>query len=134
MLRSAFYDPEKGRVYLPLEILSGAGAGASQVVFTNPLEIVKIRMQLQGELAMTKPGGAAVNSQSAMAIVRELGFTGLYKGASACFMRDVPFSAIYFPTYAAAKRELSKNDSELKPHHLLLAGAMAGKFYIILKI
>ncbi len=43
MLRGAFYDPEKGRVYLPLEILSGAGAGASQVIFTNPLEIVKIR-------------------------------------------------------------------------------------------
>ncbi len=83
-------------------------------------------MQLQGELLRNASPGVAVHRQSAISICRELGFTGLYKGASACLMRDVPFSAIYFPTYAAAKRELSKNEPELKPHHLLLAGAMAG--------
>jgi solute carrier family 25 aspartate/glutamate transporter 12/13 len=30
-----------------LKVLAGCGAGASQVVFTNPLEIVKIRLQVQ---------------------------------------------------------------------------------------
>lgn len=39
-----------GRINLPCEILSGACAGASQVVFTNPLEIVKIRLQVAGEI------------------------------------------------------------------------------------
>jgi solute carrier family 25 aspartate/glutamate transporter 12/13 len=29
----------------------------------------------------------------------------LYKGASACFLRDIPFSAIYFPTYDYLKKE-----------------------------
>lgn len=47
-------------------------AGASQVIFTNPLEIVKIRLQVAGEIT-TGPRVSALN------VVRELGFFGLYK-------------------------------------------------------
>ena len=42
-------------------------------MFTNPLEIVKIRLQVAGALAS---GGQKV---SALGVVRELGFFGLYK-------------------------------------------------------
>lgn len=38
-----------GRIRLHQEMLSGAGAGFFQVAATNPMEIVKLRMQLQGE-------------------------------------------------------------------------------------
>jgi solute carrier family 25 aspartate/glutamate transporter 12/13 len=44
-------------------------------MFTNPLEIVKIRLQVAGEIA----GGAKI---SALSGVKELGFFGLYKGKS----------------------------------------------------
>lgn len=47
-------------------------AGGSQVIFTNPLEIVKIRLQVAGEIA----GGSKVR---AWAVVKELGLFGLYK-------------------------------------------------------
>ena len=47
-------------------------AGGSQVVFTNPLEIVKIRLQVAGELATGRSIGA-------LSVVKELGFMGLYK-------------------------------------------------------
>jgi solute carrier family 25 aspartate/glutamate transporter 12/13 len=76
--------------------------------------------------------GKTLPKQSAVSIVKELGIIGLYRGTAACLMRDVPFSAIYFPTYAAAKRELAPSNIELKPHHLLLAGAMAGTDVYIL--
>merc|ERR1719336_1260702 len=79
------------------EVLAGATGGASQVMFTNPLEIVKIRLQVAGEVV------SGATKVSAMGVVRELGFFGLYKGAKACFMRDIPFSAIYFPAYAHLK-------------------------------
>ena len=40
-----------------------------------------------------------------MNVVKELGFFGLYKGATACFLRDIPFSMIYFPTYATLRKQ-----------------------------
>lgn len=135
MLRDAFTNPDKINeanrgLYLPLEILAGAGAGASQVVFTNPLEITKIRLQVQGETEsmMVAAGQTPPPRKTAFAIVKELGVRGLYKGAAACLLRDVPFSAIYFPCYAAAKSWLASQteDGKLRPHHMLIAGAIAG--------
>ncbi|XP_036322720.1 calcium-binding mitochondrial carrier protein Aralar1-like [Rhagoletis pomonella] len=101
------------------EIMAGGCAGASQVVFTNPLEIVKIRLQVAGEIA----GGAKVR---ALSVVRDLGLFGLYKGARACLLRDVPFSAIYFPAYAHTKSLFADEDGYNHPLTLLAAGAIAG--------
>ena len=94
-------------------------------MFTNPLEIVKIRLQVQGEVAKTVEG---VPRRSAMWIVKNLGLVGLYKGASACLLRDVPFSGIYFPTYNHLKRDLfgESPNKKLGIVQLLTAGAIAG--------
>ncbi|CAB1350746.1 unnamed protein product [Coregonus sp. 'balchen'] len=89
-----------GSIPVPAEILAGACAGGSQVIFTNPLEIVKIRLQVAGEITT----GPRV---SAISVIKDLGFFGLYKGAKACFLRDIPFSAIYFPCYAHVKAYMS---------------------------
>jgi len=63
-----------------------------------------------------------------MWIVKNLGLVGLYKGASACLLRDVPFSMIYFPTYAHLKRNLfgESQTKKLGVLQLLTAGAIAG--------
>ncbi|KAI4491263.1 hypothetical protein M0802_010297 [Mischocyttarus mexicanus] len=96
--------------FLPVygEIISGACAGGSQVIFTNPLEIVKIRLQVAGEIA----GGTKVRAWSV--------------GAKACFLRDVPFSAIYFPMYAHIKAKLADEGGYNTPLSLLFSGAIAG--------
>jgi len=130
LLRQAFTNPDKGEIYFPLEILSGAGAGASQVVVTNPLEVVKIRLQMQGETEtmLRAAGKVPPPRKTALDIVKELKLAGLYRGTTACLLRDVPFSAIYFPAYAAAKTAIaaSSEDGRLRPHHMLIAGALAG--------
>ncbi|TRZ02101.1 hypothetical protein DNTS_004795 [Danionella cerebrum] len=108
-----------GSVPLTAEIFAGGCAGGSQVIFTNPLEIVKIRLQVAGEITT----GPRV---SAFSVIRDLGFLGLYKGAKACFLRDIPFSAIYFPCYAHTKAALTEEDGRVGPGRLLLAGALAG--------
>jgi len=120
-LREKFQRPG-GHIDLPMEILAGMGAGASQVIFTNPLEIVKIRLQVQGEAVKF-----GVQPKGALTIVRELGLTGLYKGAAACLLRDIPFSGIYFPTYAFMKEWLT-DPNKGKPDGitLLMAGTIAG--------
>lgn len=46
---------------------------------------------MQGE--MIRETGAA--AKGAVHVIRQLGLVGLYKGAGACALRDVPFSMIY---------------------------------------
>jgi solute carrier family 25 aspartate/glutamate transporter 12/13 len=62
----------------------------------------KIRLQVQGETA--KVEGA--KPKGAIHIIRQLGILGLYKGSSACLLRDIPFSAIYFTSYSHLKSDV----------------------------
>ena len=55
-------------------------------MFTNPLEIVKTRLHVAGEIC----SGARV---SALKVVKDLGLAGIYKGSAACFLREIPFLA-----------------------------------------
>lgn len=115
--------------HLPLwgEVLAGCGAGTCQVVVTTPMEMLKIQLQDAGRLAAQRsvqtpaqaaspgPAPSMVGSSpqawpkppqrpSAIGITVQLlktrGLAGLYKGAGATLMRDVPFSMIYFPLFA----------------------------------
>ncbi|KAI2794237.1 Calcium-binding mitochondrial carrier protein Aralar1 [Penicillium oxalicum] len=105
LVRGALTDKDTGKMWYPHEILAGGTAGACQVVFTNPLEIVKIRLQVQGEIAKNVEG---VPRRSALWIVKNLGLVGLYKGASACLLRD------------------DRHTNKLGVVQLLTAGAIAG--------
>ncbi len=88
-------------------------------MFTNPMEIVKIRLQMA---AMNE----AAARPSALTVVKELGFLGLYKGATACFMRDIPFSMIYFPTYASFRSYFQGDKAVPSPSDLFISGGLAG--------
>lgn len=90
LARGFFTNKDNGKIWWPHEVISGGLAGACQVVFTNPLEIVKIRLQVQGEVAKTMQGAPR---RSAVWIVKNLGLVGLYKGASACLLRDGEFQS-----------------------------------------
>ena len=70
---------------------------------------------VQGEAA-AKGALDGVPKRSAIWIVKSLGLVGLYKGAAACLLRDIPFSGIYFPVYAHFKSDLfheGKNGKKL---------------------
>ncbi|XP_024532617.1 calcium-binding mitochondrial carrier protein Aralar2 isoform X1 [Selaginella moellendorffii] len=73
-----------------LELIAGSGGGFSQVVFTNPMEIVKVRLQTQ----------TTSNKRGFCEVVKELGFRGLYHGAGVTLARDIPSSGIFFACYA----------------------------------
>ncbi|PVU98115.1 hypothetical protein BB561_000103 [Smittium simulii] len=134
LVRRKFTNPDTKGISKAAEILAGATAGGCQVVFTNPLEVVKIQLQVQGEILKASAVTVARMGQTqspaklgAVAIVKELGLLGLYRGVGACLLRDIPFSAIYFPAYAAIKRDYyHEGKRTLKAHELLFAGAAAG--------
>ncbi|EKM84071.1 hypothetical protein AGABI1DRAFT_97017 [Agaricus bisporus var. burnettii JB137-S8] len=125
LVRSRMMDMETGRIQLRWELLAGGMAGGCQVIFTNPLEIVKIRLQVQGEAAKVE----GMKPKGAVHIIRQLGIFGLYRGASACLLRDIPFSAIYFPAYAHLKADVFQegyNGKRLSFLETLSAAAIAG--------
>ena len=135
LVRSILRDKTSGQISLMGEIVSGGTAGASQVIFTNPLEIVKIRLQIQGEAVRLNPNHVRVGAGN---VVKELGLKGLYKGAGACLLRDIPFSSIYFTVYSHLKTDFFQEGKQiieadgtasrkkLSPLELLSAGAIAG--------
>lgn len=113
--------------HLPLwgEVLAGCGAGTCQVVVTTPMEMLKIQLQDAGRIAAQRPTQAPARTATAPApslvapssaqqgplhrpsatgltvqLLKTRGLAGLYRGAGATLMRDVPFSMIYFPLFA----------------------------------
>jgi solute carrier family 25 aspartate/glutamate transporter 12/13 len=69
-------------VNLNSHIIGGLLAGTSQVIITCPYEVIKINLQMNQKFS-----------------INLFKLNNLYKGASSCFLRDIPFSGIYFPLY-----------------------------------
>jgi solute carrier family 25 (mitochondrial aspartate/glutamate transporter), member 12/13 len=83
-------------------LLGGLAAGMCQVFITCPYEMIKINLQMNKEINYLN----LLNPKK------------MYTGTSACFLRDIPFSGIYFPTYWYLK-----DQQEFNP---FVAGTMAG--------
>lgn len=83
-------QPEKYATLISLG--SGGLARIIAVVTVSPLELVRTKMQSQ-KMAFTQ-----VRSALAITIKAE-GLSGLWKGVGASLLRDVPFSALYWPCY-----------------------------------
>ncbi|GJJ71085.1 solute carrier family 25 (mitochondrial aspartate/glutamate transporter), member 12/13 [Entomortierella parvispora] len=103
-------------------MLSGATAGLCQVIATNPMEIVKIQMQVAGSQKLE----AGAKRPTAMDIVRSLGLRGLYRGTPATLMRDVPFSIMFFPLNSYLKLKGADKDGKTSFSVILGAGLVAG--------
>lgn len=119
-------NPDK----LPTELgmLAGAMAGTTQVIATNPMETVKIRMQMATiSSAASIAGNVAIqNIPSTFSVVKDLGLRGLYRGSVATLSRDVPFSMLFFQSFAFFKSKLGNNDKELRFPLIFAAGITAG--------
>ena len=116
---------EDGSVSMTTGMAAGASAGLCQCVATNPMEIVKIRMQL-----------AALNGvkTTPMKIVKDLGIPGLYTGAAATLARDIPFSIVFFATYGELRDKWATDavTGETSFSKVLASGMGAGAFAALL--
>lgn len=103
-------DVPEGMLPLKFGMLAGAMAGFCQVLATNPMEMVKIQMQLQ-----TQKHGKVLKSTWQM--IKELGLSGIYRGTTATWIRDIPFSIVFFSSFAVL-RERTTNS--------FISGCLAG--------
>ena len=95
-----------GTISLRNEAIAGALAGLVQVIVTSPMEMIKIRMQLQSK----KP---VADRQSLGQVLKTLfagGPKSIYRGALSTISRDIPFTALYFPAFSNLKLLMARQD------------------------
>ncbi|XP_072961543.1 mitochondrial arginine transporter BAC2 isoform X1 [Typha angustifolia] len=109
--------------------LAGVGTGALQSLMLSPVELVKIRLQLQ--TVGNKHYGKDHIGPVCMAknILRMEGLRGIYRGLSITVLRDAPAHGVYFLTYEFAREHLHPGCRKTGQETLgtmLVAGGLAG--------
>lgn len=121
---------------LPMQyvLISGAGTGFIASWLLTPIELIKCRMQVSGEVGTS---GSALRTYSGplsclRATIRETGLSGLYRGHVAMLFREVPGTAIWFGAYEAFLRTIQPAGArreDIASIYVMLAGALGGMSY-----
>lgn len=111
--------------------LGGVGTGAIQSVILSPVELVKIRLQLQST-NLTRSHQADHYKgpiDVARSILRREGLRGIFRGFNITALRDAPSHGLYFCSYEYMREQLHpgcrKNGQE-SLRTMLIAGGLAG--------
>lgn len=112
--------------------LGGFGTGALQSLMLTPVELVKIRLQLQrSNVPNYKNPVTSYKGPTdvARSIFRQEGWRGIYRGLTITVLRDAPAHGLYFWTYEYVREQLHpgcrKNGQE-SFRTMLIAGGLAG--------
>ena len=84
-------------------IAGGAGACCA-VLVTNPIEVVKVRLQMQGEGTRLAGKEKLGTVASVRQIVTREGLSGLYKGTASSLVREATFATYRFGAFLPSKR------------------------------
>lgn len=118
------YEDSKGQLTITSNMIAAAGAGAATATATNPLWVVKTRLQTQG----MRPGVVPYKSISSALgrIAREEGMQGWYRGLLPS-LAGISHVAIQFPAYERMKFYLAqreeKSSNELSPGEVAIASS-----------
>lgn len=87
--------------------LSGLLAGTLTSIICAPLDLIRVRAQVEGTLGLKKFSSNAYCTVKM--IIKEEKFTGLFKGLGASLFTLPIFLAIYWPVYHSMKIVLAEN-------------------------
>lgn len=119
-------DWNGGREGPAVHLLSAASAGVATATATNPIWLIKTRMQLQ----QTNTSNARYKSSldCLVRVVKEEGVRGLYKGLSASYL-GVAEGTIQWVLYERLKRHLNQNGSNKNQWGSYFAAAAGSKLF-----
>lgn len=111
--------------------LGGVGTGAIQSIILSPVELIKIRLQLQNRNHANLQEAASPKGPLSVAksILKTEGLKGMYRGFVITVLRDAPAYGVYFWTYEYMREQFHpgcrKNGQE-SVRTMLTAGGLAG--------
>ncbi|XP_034365565.1 solute carrier family 25 member 48 isoform X1 [Arvicanthis niloticus] len=116
-------------------LLASMVTGMVSVGLGGPVELIKIRLQMQTQPFQEASHGLKSSAVAAYqgpvhciaTIVRSEGLTGLYRGASAMLLRDIPGYCFYFIPYVFLSEWITPEAcTGPSPYAVWLAGGIAG--------
>lgn len=105
--------------------LGGVGTGALQSLILNPVELIKVRLQLQQNPTVIQKGPMNL----AKSILKAEGLRGIYRGLTITVLRDAPAHGLYFWTYEYMREKLHpgcRKSGQESLNTMLVAGGLAG--------
>jgi len=111
------------------QFLMNATTCASATLITHPIELVKTRMQTQGELTRSYTRTYSGTAQSLMLVARSDGFFALWKGISAGLMYQIFMNGTRLTLFDQMKRHTSVPVAGITAG--LVSGALASPFYLL---
>ncbi|PIA44581.1 hypothetical protein AQUCO_01700285v1 [Aquilegia coerulea] len=126
-LRIGLYEPSKsvceqafGSSNVLLKVASGAFSGAVATALTNPMEVIKVRLQMN-----PNSGRGAIREMQK--ISSQEGMKALWKGVGAAMTRAAALTASQMATYDESKRALLRLTPLEEGFHLhLISSTIAG--------
>lgn len=108
--------------------VDGAAASAFATLISNPFDVMRTRMQLQGELCKAGEYHVVYRNlgQGMVRVVREEGFSALQKGLCSAVLWQIAQNGIRIGLYPAVRAELSHALQSDAGYVSVLAGASCG--------
>lgn len=123
MFTAANKDNRPAWVKLVQPFASGGLAGAAATCVIQPIDMVKVRIQIAGESATASKNPIAIASS----IIKNEGFGSLYKGLDAAIVRQLTYTTTRLGVFRGASNQLKKDGEKALPFYKkALAGLVAG--------